>query len=132
MKIMALDYGARYVGVAITDDDGMITLRHSVIDQKVHDVFHQTQVIVQDERIDKVLVGVPLSLSGRETDQTHLSLAFMEELRHKFGSQIEIEGVDETLTSVEAQRNLRGEGGNKEAVHSEAARLMLEDYLRAN
>lgn len=131
MVVLALDYGERYVGVAITDPDGRLALRHSTIDQKTTDVFIVVKKLVVDEQVTKVLVGVPLSLSGNETQQTHVSLQFIERLRQALGSSVVVEGVDETLTSVEAERIVRDEGGKKGDAHAEAARLMLEDYLSA-
>src|SRR3989344_4387089 len=129
MAILCLDYGERYVGVAITDADEEIALRHSVVDQKKQNLLQALQEIVALEEVTKILVGVPVSLSGRETEQTRVSLAFMEKLRETLGSAATVESVDETLTSVEAARLVKFEGGRKEEEHAEAARLMLEQYL---
>lgn len=127
---LCLDYGDRYIGIAATDSEGKIPYRYGTIDQKMHSALHEIAQIVEKERIIKVLVGIPLSLEGNETEQTHKSLAFLEALRAKLGPNIEVEGVDETLTSVEAQRMIAHEGAKKEDEHAEAARLMLADYLR--
>jgi putative Holliday junction resolvase len=131
VAIVCLDYGERYIGVAITDPDEKIALRHSVIDQKKQAALDTVRGIVEQERVKKVLVGVPVSLSGNETEQTRVSLAFMEKLREALGSDVSVEHVDETLTSVEAEKIVRFEGGNKDDAHAEAARLMLEQYLRS-
>lgn len=127
--ILCLDYGERYIGVAVTDPDGRIALRHSTIDQKKQKGLEQIAGLVEEEKIKKVLVGVPISLAGGETAQTHASLVFMEQLREVLGKEIEVEGVDETLTSVEAGRQLKFEGAKLEEEHAEAARLMLADYI---
>lgn len=127
--LLCLDYGERYVGVAITDVDGGIALRHSVIDRNLDDVLNAVEAIVEEEDVSKILVGVPRSLSGEESDQTHASLAFIEDLRDQLPT-LPIEEVDETFTSVEAERTVAAEGGKKEETHAEAARLMLESYLK--
>ena len=127
--ILCLDYGERYVGVAITDYDERLALRHSVIDQKKTDVFVVVKQLAGKEKVTKVLVGVPVSLSGRETQQTQVSLVFMQKLCEMLGSDVNVEGVDETLTSVEARQRIKVEGGKLEDEHTEAARLMLVDYL---
>lgn len=128
--IVAIDYGSRYVGLAITDPEGRLALRHSVIDQKKGNVFGLLRDILNKEKISKILVGVPVSLDGEETEQTHVSLVFIEKLQEELGEAIEILPVDETLTSVEAEQRLRAEGVKKEEAHAEAARIILEDYLR--
>lgn len=142
MMILSLDYGERYVGLAITDPDGKIALRHGVIDQGVRsskkkapdpllaDPLSAIEVIVKRENVELVLVGLPIGLSGEETGQTRTTQEFVEQLREKLGEDIKIETIDERFSSKEAEQRVLGEGGKKEDAHSEAARLLLEDYLR--
>ncbi len=128
--IAALDYGERFIGVAITDPEGRLALRHSVIDQKKVKALEAIQDLISKERITKILVGVPINLEGEETEQTFVSLRFIEQLEGALGEGVEVVSVDETLTSVEAEGRLMREGTNKEESHAEAARIMLEEYLR--
>ncbi len=128
-KILCLDYGERYVGVAVTDSERKIALRHSTIDQGKADIWKQVGLLVQSEQAEKVLVGVPVSLSGGETAQTRASLEFLEKLQSVLGNKVVVEGVDEVFSSKEARRRLRAEGGNEGEEHREAARLMLADYI---
>jgi len=126
---LCLDYGERYVGVAITDAEGKIALRRATIDQKDKDVWQEVGFLVEQEEVKKVLVGVPVSLSGGETAQTRASLTFLEKLQSVLGDKVAVEGVDEVFSSKEARRRLRAEGGNEGEEHMEAARLMLADYI---
>jgi putative Holliday junction resolvase len=128
--ILSLDYGERYIGIAITDYDERLAVRHSVIDQKKEDALKKIAEIVMREEITTVLVGIPTSLSGNETAQTHVSLDFIEKLQQALGEDIKVHGADETLTSVEAERHIKLEGGKPEDGHMEAARIILEDFLR--
>jgi len=128
MIIMCLDYGDRYIGIALTDPDGRIALRHGMIDQKDEEALEKVPEIVAAEGVEKILVGVPLGLGGDETPQTHKTLAFMDGLRGVV--KVDVDGVDEVFTSKEARRLLRAEGGRLDEEHSEAARLMLEHYLK--
>jgi putative Holliday junction resolvase len=130
--IVCLDYGERYVGVAVTDRDDKISLRHSVIDQKERNVFDVIEALVKADEISKVLVGVPMGMSGEKTQQTRVSLDFIKELESRLSDEIQVKGIDERLTSVEAGQRIRAEGGNMEDEHMEAARLMLDSYLAAN
>lgn len=126
---MCLDFGERYVGVAITDVDGELALRYSVVDCNEDDILDEVEAMVEEEDVSKIVVGVPRSLSGEESDQTHVSLAFIEDLRDRLPS-MPIEEVDETFSTIEAERTVAAEGGKKEEAHAEAARLMLESYLK--
>ncbi|MDP3996974.1 MAG: Holliday junction resolvase RuvX [Candidatus Andersenbacteria bacterium] len=127
--LLCLDYGKRYIGVAITDAENKIALRHSVIDQKEQKAMEVIKNIVEKEMVEKILVSVPLNLLREETDQTQQSLAFIEKLRGLL-PRVEVGGVDETFTSVEADRRIKSEGADKDDAHAEAARMMLSDYLK--
>lgn len=128
--IIALDYGERYVGVAMTDPEGRLALRHGVIDQKKENVLELIRGMVAEEKVTAVLVGVPVSLEGEETEQTQVSLRFIEELQEALGEGVEVVSVDETLTSAEAEQRVAREGSRMLEAHAEAARIMLEEYLR--
>lgn len=130
MTIMALDYGDRFVGVAITDNDGKIALRHSVIDSQRQKVFVEIWKVVASEKVGKVLVGVPVGLSGIETMQTKKTREFVKSLKQNIGEKVLVEEADETFTSKEARRKIIEEGGKKDEEHAEAARLILENYLK--
>jgi putative Holliday junction resolvase len=127
--MLALDYGSRYIGVAATDYEGRIPFRHSTIDQKQQKALEVIPGIVAKERIKKILVGLPVNLEGGYTQQTGISQAFIQRLRTVVPEDVEIIAVDETLTSVEAEKRIAFEGGDIAAAHSEAARILLEDYL---
>ncbi len=127
-KILCLDYGERYAGVAIADLGDGIALRHTTIDQRQDSVLSKIKDIVEQESVEKILVSVPRSLLGGQTGQTAVSLGFMERLKRQF-KDLAVEAVDELFSSKEARRRLRAEGGSLEEEHAEAARLMLEDYL---
>ena len=129
MKIAALDYGERHIGVALTDDDGALALRHDTVSVDGENIFESIRRIVQIEVVDLVLVGIPRNLDGEETQQSQKIRAFVVELQEQL-TDVEVQTIDETLTSVEAEENLKREGVSMGEVHAEAARIMLEDYLR--
>lgn len=128
--ILCLDYGARYIGLAITDPDEKIALRHSVIDQKQREAFDVLKNITESEKITTMLVGLPVSLSGNPSQQTHATVSFIKTLRQSLPTTITLKTIDEMLTSHEAQQHIKAEGGKPEEAHAEAARIMLEEYLR--
>ncbi len=127
--ILCLDYGTRYIGMAATDQDDRITYRYGTIDQKQEDALTRLHTIVEKEKPSLILVGLPISLSGTRSAQTETTAEFIQKLRDLFQDKLPIEEIDETLTSIEAQKIIAFEGGSKDAEHAEAARLMLEEYL---
>ncbi len=132
MKLMALDYGDRHVGVAVTDPEGKIALRYGIIDRKSQELIEEIKKIIDSEAIEKILVGVPVGLLRNSTSQTKKSEEFIEVLKGELEEKVIVEACDETFTSKEAKRRLLAEGGEVAQEHTEAARLMLEDYLKAS
>ncbi len=128
--IICLDYGSRYIGLAISDDEERLAVRHSVIDQKQTPALPVLAALVASEKVSTVLVGVPISLSGNESQQTKVTRDFIKQLREMLPAEVAIQEVDETLTSYEAEWRIAREGGNKDDAHAEAARMMLETYFR--
>lgn len=127
--ILALDYGQRYVGVAITDEEQRLALRHAVIDRKSDDAVARVAEIAREKAVRKVLVGLPISLSGEEHAQAHITRAFVQRLETALRDS-EVVLVDERFTSKEAERRTAAEGLSSKESHAEAARLLLFDYLR--
>ena len=79
--------------------------------------------------VERIVVGYPLSLAGRETDASRLAAEMVSELREAFGLPVEL--WDERLSSAEAERTLRGARADKETVDRLAAVLILQGYLDA-
>jgi putative transcription antitermination factor YqgF len=133
MNIAALDIGNRYIGVAMTDHvDSKLAYRFATIDRKTQDVFLRLQEIVTNESVSKLLLGVPYHVEdGSETQQTKTTKAFIARVQEKLGSDIEYVEVDETLTSRAAKENLQLEGIDASEEHAEAARIMLQEYIRS-
>lgn len=127
--ILSIDFGDRFIGLAAGQPPDVPVHRYGVIDCRQHDALTTIAEIVEKERVSLVLVGVPMGFSGEETQQTHKSLAFIEQLQMKLHPNVDIQSVDETLTSAQASRIIAVEGANKTDEHAEAARLMLVDYL---
>jgi putative Holliday junction resolvase len=128
MKLLALDVGRRNIGVAITDDEGKLALRHSVISKSQENALIEIRELVVLEKIEKIVVGLPLSLSGEDSEQTEWTRRFATELRAGVENR-EVVLVDERFSSKEAERRVAAEGGRSIEAHAEAARLILEQYL---
>jgi putative holliday junction resolvase len=131
-RILALDFGSRTIGLAISDElgvtaQGLPTYRRS---NKRNDLDHLRRMIKQ-YGIGELVMGLPLRMSGAEGIQSEKVHAFAEELRRKFKLPVHL--YDERLTSVEANRLLRETEMSirrrAEVVDQLAAVLILQSFL---
>ena len=114
-RILALDYGKRRMGVAITDPDQTVAFPRDVL--KGGDLV-SLKKLVQEEQIELILVGLPVALSGEKTAQTRETEGFIKKLS-TLG--VPIQTMDERWTTVQADRT-----GGDDAV---AAQILLKTYL---
>lgn len=131
-RTMGLDVGGRRVGVAISDEMGMIASPLATIDLD-RDGFERLVELIS--RYDPVLivVGLPVTMRGREGSQAVGTKAFAARLAERIDRPIVF--WDERLTSSAAERLLTDAGvGRKrrrELVDAVAAALLLQSYLDA-
>ncbi len=128
-SILSLDVGERRVGVAVARDGVKIAVPLTTIEVDEH-VFDAILRIVEQERVDLIVVGLPRNQSGEVTSQT----SFVQEFAAKLDSKVKIIFQDESLTSVQAEKILESRGRNytKADIDSLAASLILQDYLELN
>ena len=127
--LLSIDLGDRHVGLAATDADGRLTYRYGTIDRKAADALEEIKKIVEKEKISTLVIGVPIGLEGGESAQTAKTRKFIRRLKAAL-PDMKIEEISEVLSSVEARANLQAEGGGDNLEHAEAARILLEDYLK--
>ena len=129
MRILAVDYGEARVGLAITDPTCTICQPLKVVARS--EALKEINHIVKDRQVKKVVVGLPLNMDGSEGEMASKAKAFAELIR---GLGVDVELVDERLTSYEAEGILKQAGLNwrrrKKKVDALAACLILESYLR--
>jgi len=122
MKILALDYGVRRIGLAIGDDTLRFPLPFGVIQVVSMDAaITQIAHIVTVEKISKIIIGLPLGLDGREGDNAIRVRSFGDQLS-VIGCEIEY--IDERFTSREADRM-----GGSATRDEKAAMLILESFF---
>jgi len=126
MKIIALDLGDRWTGIAISDPLRIIARPLETVETKKL-VSFLTDLLAQ-EKIETIIVGYPKTLRGTESAQTKAVIAQFEKLREKF-PQASWLLWDERLTSKHAQKLAKGTRESKLLVHARAAALILTTYL---
>jgi putative Holliday junction resolvase len=132
MRTMALDVGDKHIGVALSDPLGILASPHSIIERRGEsdDVAAIVQIVNQYQ-VKRIIIGLPLSLSGRVGEQAEKVHAFAEHLTKH--TDIPLELRDERMTTVSAKRLMR-EGRNKKNRHSGrddavAAAVLLQSYI---
>jgi putative Holliday junction resolvase len=131
-KILAIDYGKKRVGVAITDSLQIIASGLTTVETPK--IFAFLQKLFQQEEIIKVLVGEPKQMNGQPSESAEMIDLFVEKFKLTFPA-IEVVRVDERFTSKMAQQSML-QGGlkkkqrqNKALVDEIAATILLQDYL---
>jgi len=128
MRVLALDYGSARCGCALSDPTGTIaTPIEPVLRPATRRGFGALVALVGRLGADRVLVGLPLSLSGQDTEQTREARAFAERLADRLGAAVPVELCDERFTTRMAQRL----GDAQTSEDSRAAAYLLEGWLAA-
>ncbi len=121
-KILGVDYGTKNIGLAISDREQRQAFAYQTLKMN-EGLFEEIKQICQKELIDKIIVGLPLSLKGGYTQKTEEVMFFVQALEANVSAVI-VEVEDERLSSVEADK-LGSPNGRDE----EAARIILQQYL---
>ena len=131
-RILAIDYGMRRVGLAVTDLMQMIAQPLETIDNR--NIIDYLKAYMQKEPVETIVLGEPKDLSGMDTDSSEGVRQFKTKLQELFPA-IPVVMVDERLTSRMAKQTLIDAGykkshrRNKKLVDTVAAALILQTYL---
>ncbi|MES2382675.1 MAG: Holliday junction resolvase RuvX [Bacteroidota bacterium] len=131
-RILAIDYGTKRVGLAVTDPMQIIANTLATVHSK--DVIQYLKDYTAKEEVTCFVVGKPTRLNGDDTDATPHIEKFISLLAKTF-PQIKIERADERFTSVIARRSLvemglkKKDRENKQNVDQVSAVLILQTYM---
>ncbi len=127
-RILALDYGSARCGCALSDPTGTLATPIEAVERPgTRKGMARVLGLVREHGASRVVVGLPLGLSGRDTPQTAEARAFAEQLAARLGERVPVELYDERFTTRIAQRS----GGADTSEDSRAAAVLLEDWLAA-
>ncbi|MGH7731767.1 MAG: Holliday junction resolvase RuvX [Candidatus Eiseniibacteriota bacterium] len=133
MRILAVDWGERRIGLAVSDPTGMIatalpTLTVAGRDEAVRKV----AAVATETGSERIVVGLPLLMSGARGEAALAAERFAAELEGR--TDLPVHTYDERLTSALSQRRLRERGvrtgRDKGSVDAGAAMALLESYLQ--
>lgn len=129
---MAIDYGEKRVGIALSDPLGVIAQPLTTISVKSQKaLFKQILEIIQQSDVGLIIIGNPLSHKGEATEMSKQISRFIKRLKKM--TDIEIKLWDERFTSQYAM-NIMKEikvKKQKDLVDQVAASIMLDEYLRS-
>jgi putative Holliday junction resolvase len=129
-RVLAVDPGERRVGLAVSDPLGITAQGLPTFDQRAGALIDHIERITREYEVVRIVVGNPLSLSGRESEGSARAKALAGELHARLALPVEL--WDERLSSTEANRVLAGSRAGKGAADRVAAVLILQGWLDAH
>lgn len=130
MKIISLDFGEKYIGVAYADTNSVLIAQPIEIVSNKSDGKELDSIseICTKKKAELIILGYPRNLSGHPTQQTRDVEAFGDKLKTTLGLPLKYQ--DETLSSVLVKDQLsENKKGQKKRIDDQAAALILQDYL---
>lgn len=138
MRMIGLDVGDRTIGVAVSDPLGITAQGITTIERVgIRKDSGKVLDLVKEYECDTIVMGLPLSMSGRDSEQTKKVREFRSMLENKMRSTgmkgITIEWQDERLTTVQAERVMIdadvSRRRRKQVIDKQAAVIILQTYL---
>jgi putative Holliday junction resolvase len=130
MRVLALDYGSARCGCAVSDPtETIVTPIEPVLRPASKRGMLALARLVLEREVARVVVGLPLSLSGSDSDQTRETREFAERLSRRLGEHVPVEMYDERFTTRMAQRL---DAPTSISEDSRAAAHLLESWISAH
>tara|TARA_Y100001970_G_scaffold294115_1_gene447046 strand:- start:2146 stop:2562 length:417 start_codon:yes stop_codon:yes gene_type:complete len=131
-RVLALDYGSKKIGVAISDPMKIIAKPlQIIINKNIDKVVDELNILIKEFDVEVVLVGMPVTMKNTHSEQTDKVIKFIDFLQKKI--KIKIDTYDERLTSKMAEKSLVLQGiktgYNKHEIDKAAAAIFLQNYL---
>lgn len=131
-RIIALDYGTKRTGIAVTDVLKIIAQALETVHTK--DVLKYLEDYMNEEAVETIVVGYPVNLKSQETHATRHVKNFIKTLTKKF-PETHIEMMDERFTSKLAMQTMimagakKGQRRDKENLDKISAAIILQNYI---
>ena len=131
-RLLAIDHGERRIGLAISDPNKIISKPlKTLLMSDINILYNKLLEIVVEYDIEKLIIGLPVGMDGKETKQTKKVVDFRVALQKKI--DIPIIMFDERLSSISAKKSLISQGvktgHNKSQIDQTAAAIFLQHYI---
>ena len=131
-RLLAIDYGTKRVGIAITDEFQMIASGLCTV--RAHDCMDFLKDYLSKESVSDIVIGLPKDLNNKKTDATPYVKGFAKQIRKEF-PDLDVHFIDERFTSKIAFQSMI-DGGlkkkdrqNKALVDEVSATLILQSFM---
>ncbi|HWH07031.1 MAG TPA: Holliday junction resolvase RuvX [Candidatus Paceibacterota bacterium] len=125
MRYLGIDYGTKRVGLALSDEAGVMGFPHAVLPNDAR-LLEDVAALIERERVAGIVMGESRNFSGEENPVAKEARTFAEALTERTGIAVILE--PEMLTTQEARRDFEGIRTHG-VVDSSAAALILTSYL---
>jgi len=132
MKILGIDYGEKRIGLAVSDPSNMVARSLKVLKSNgARSWVKELKLIIDENRIEKIVVGLPVNMNGSLGEKGREVLAFVEVLKKEL--KLPVVTWDERLTTVSAEKLLRqtklSREKRKDILDKLSASIILQSYL---
>ena len=122
-NILSIDYGERYLGLAVRTDKTTIPIPVTVIDSKKQNVLKVINEYIENYNISTIVIGYPIGLNNSENRMTNLVNSFIKEL---LNLNVQVHKIDERLSSKLFKNN------ENDRIDDLSALEILESYIAQN
>ena len=131
-RILAFDFGEKKIGIAVSDALNITAQSVGVIERRgIKNDIKKIQDLVREYEAVKLIVGLPLNMDGTKGKSAKLAIDFAEAVKKE--TQIDVEMIDERLTSAQGERIFleadMSREKRKKNIDKIAAQLILQNYL---
>jgi len=122
-NILSIDYGERYLGLAVRTDKTTIPIPVTVVDSKKQNVLKTIKEYIENYNVSTIVIGYPIGLNNSENRMTKLVNSFVEEL---INLNVQVHKIDERLSSKLFKNN------ENDRIDDLSALEILESYIAQN
>jgi len=121
MRLLGIDYGAKRIGIAISDEGGKLAFPREILPNDKN-IFKSLGKVIEEENIGEIVIGESSDFAGKPNPIAKQIETFSRELKKRF--KLPVYKEKEFLTTIEARRY-----GESNKVDASAAALILQRYL---
>ncbi|MFO7896593.1 MAG: Holliday junction resolvase RuvX [Candidatus Cloacimonadales bacterium] len=130
MRLMGIDYGEKRIGLALSDPMQIISTPYQVLSNE-KGIFDKLREIIENEKVGKIILGLPLNLAGEDSRKTKEVRTFKQQLEQEI--TLPVEFYDERYSTAEATDLLIEMGYSpqqrKKIIDKMAASIILKNFL---
>lgn len=123
MRYLGIDYGHKKIGIAVSDEEGRIAFPLVELPAEFGGFVKEIKKIIKKKSIQKIIIGLPVTFSGKESFQTRAVREFGCELERVV--QLPVEYENEVLSTKLAERG----GTPQKMINAASAAIILQSYL---